>query len=53
MLRIDYDDIEADSEEEAKRIAIDLAYQDVDFNNCCCEDTAGVFVYTNDDIKGD
>lgn len=47
-LSIDYEDIEADTEEEAQRIAIDMAYQDVDFNNCYCEDKAIAFVWEDD-----
>jgi len=33
MLSIDYDDIEAETEEEAKEIARERAEEDVDFNN--------------------
>lgn len=33
MLSIDYDDIEAETEEEAKEIAKERAEEDVDFNN--------------------
>ena len=39
-LNIDYENIEADTEEEAKRIAEDMAYEDVGFNNCNCSDDA-------------
>lgn len=31
---IDYDDIEADTEEEALRIAKERAQEDIDYNNC-------------------
>ena len=48
-LNIDYEDIEADTEEEAKRIAQDMAYEDVDWNNCDCSDDAFVFVYEQDE----
>jgi hypothetical protein len=47
-LQIDYEDIEADTEEEAKRIAIDMAYEDVDFNNCYCNDEAEAFVWESE-----
>lgn len=30
---IDYDDIEAETEEEAKQIAVERAMEDVDYNN--------------------
>lgn len=41
QLSIDYDDIEADTEEEAEQIAKDRALEDIDWNNCeCCEDCA-------------
>lgn len=43
-LNIDYENIEADAEEEAKRIAEDMAYEDVDFNNCNCSDDATAWV---------
>ena len=32
-LTIDYEDIEADSEREARRIAEDMAREDIDYNN--------------------
>ncbi len=32
-LVIDYDDIEADTKEEAEQIAIDRAREDIDYNN--------------------
>lgn len=31
---IDYDDIEADSKEDAERIAKEMAEEDIDYNNC-------------------
>lgn len=36
-LSIDYDDIEADSKEEAEETAKMRASEDVDYNNCDCE----------------
>lgn len=45
-LAIQYDDIEADSEEEAKTIACQRAYEDVDWNNCdCYSDETDAFVW--------
>ena len=34
QLTIDYDDIEADTEEEAIQIAKERALEDIDYNNC-------------------
>ena len=48
-LNIDYEDIEADTEEEAKRIAEDMAYEDVDFNNCNCDDDATAWVWEQEE----
>lgn len=36
-LSIDYDDIEADTEEEAREIAKNKALEDIDYNNCDCD----------------
>lgn len=36
-VNIDYDDIEADTEEEAIQIAKDRALEDVDYNNCSAD----------------
>lgn len=36
-LTIDYDDIEADTKEEASQIAKDRALEDIDWNNCSCD----------------
>lgn len=36
-LSIDYDDIEADTKEEAEEIAKARASEDIDYNNCNCE----------------
>ena len=43
-LSIDYDDIEADTREEAEEIAIEKALEDVDYNNASC-DESDVIVY--------
>lgn len=43
-LTIDYDDIEADTKEEASQIAKDRALEDIDWNNCSC-DVDGQTVY--------
>lgn len=45
QLTIDYDDIEADTEEEAIQIAKDRALEDIDWNNCEC-DTGNLIVYS-------
>jgi len=37
---IDYEDIEADSEEEARQIAEDMAREDIDYNNCNAEENS-------------
>ena len=37
QLSIDYDDIEADTEEEAIQIAKDKALEDIVWNNCECD----------------
>ena len=37
QLSIDYYDIEADTREEAERIAKDMALEDIDWNNCECD----------------
>lgn len=44
-LNIDYDDIEAEDEEEAKQIARERAIEDVDFNNAELDEYGGVTVY--------
>lgn len=44
-LSIDYDDIEADSEEEAKEIAKERALEDIDFNNAELDEYGGVTIY--------
>lgn len=47
-LTIDCEDIEADTEEEARQIAEDMAREDIDYNNA---EEAGVIatVFRNDD----
>lgn len=37
QLTIDYNDIEADTEEEAIEIAKGRALEDIDYNNCNCD----------------
>lgn len=56
-LSIDYDDIEADTREEAELIAKERAAEDVDFNNAIC-DEYGLTVYCawsdeEDDLEED
>ena len=43
-LSIDYDNIEADTQEEAEEIAIEKALEDIDYNNASC-DESDVVVY--------
>jgi len=43
-LAIDYDDIEAETQEDAEAIAIEKALEDVDYNNASC-DESDVIVY--------
>lgn len=43
-LAIDYDDIEAETQEEAEEIAKERALEDVDYNNTCC-DESNITVY--------
>ena len=43
-VNIDYDDIEADTEEEAIQIAKDRTLEDIDYNNCNA-DTDNPIVY--------
>lgn len=45
QLTIDYDDIEADTEEEAIQIAKDRALEDIEWNNCDC-DASNPIVYS-------
>lgn len=37
QLTIDYNDIEADTKEEAIQIAKDRALEDIEWNNCSCD----------------
>lgn len=47
---IDYEDIEADSEEEARQIAEDMAREDIDYNNCNAEESSvHAFVWESED----
>lgn len=50
-LYIEYEDIEADSEEEAKEIAINNAREDIDFNNCDCEDDYSAYCWGSYDAE--
>lgn len=43
-LSIQYDDIKADTREEAERVAKDRALEDIDWNNCECD--ANPIVYS-------
>lgn len=54
MLTIDYynGEIEADTKEEAERIAKDKALEDIDYNNCSCDCEPIASVWT-DDEEGD
>ena len=45
-LSIDYDDIEADTREEAEEIAKERAAEDIDFNNAYFYEPYDVMVYT-------
>ena len=44
-LSIDYDDIEAEDEEEAKQIARVRALEDVDFSNAELDEYGGITIY--------
>ncbi len=51
-LSISYDDIEADSKEEAEEIAKDRALEDIEFNNCDCDPTPFVYcAYTDEEME--
>lgn len=50
-LTIDYDDIEAESQEEAEEIAKEKALEDIDYNNCDC-DTDDPIVYASFSNEG-
>lgn len=44
QMSINYDDIDADTKEEAMQIAKNMALQDIDWNNCDC-DIDGMMIY--------
>lgn len=44
-LYIEYEDIEADTEEEAIETAINMAREDIDFNNCDCDDDYSAYCW--------
>lgn len=47
-LTIDYEDIEADTQEEAERIARDKAEEDIDWNNAELDRTIVYCAFEND-----
>ena len=49
MLSIEYDDIEAETEEEAKKIAKERAEEDVDFNNASLDHLTVYCAYTDEE----
>lgn len=49
MLSIEYDDIEAETEQEAKEIAIERAEEDVDFNNASLDHLTVYCAYTDEE----
>lgn len=51
MLSIEYDDIEAETEEEAKFIAKQRAEEDVDFNNATLDRLTVYCAYSDDDYQ--
>ena len=48
-LTIEYDDIEADTAEEAEEIAKERAVEDIDYNNCECDEDYIVYGCYADD----
>ena len=48
-LSIDYDDIEANSREEAEEIAKDRAMEDIDYNNAVADDAIVYCCYPTDE----
>ena len=53
-LTIDYDDIEADTREEAEEIARERAIEDIDFNNASFDEHYGTTIYcayTDEEIE--
>lgn len=49
MLSIEYDDIEAETEQEAKEIARERAEEDVDFNNANLDRLTVYCAYTDEE----
>lgn len=49
MLSIEYDDIEAETEQEAKEIARERAEEDVDFNNASLDHLTVYCAYTDEE----
>lgn len=49
ILSIDYDDIEAETEEEAKEIAKERAEEDVDFNNASLDHLTVYCAYNDEE----
>lgn len=49
MLSIEYDDIEAETEEEAKKIAKERAEEDVDFNNASLDNLTVYCAYNDEE----
>lgn len=53
MLTMDYDDIEADTEEEAKDIAKEKADEDLWFDNATFDGFGSCIAWENDDVSED
>ncbi len=51
QLTIDYDDIEADTEAEAIQIAKDRALEDIDWNNCDCDENPIVYSCYKEELE--
>lgn len=49
MLSIEYDDIEAETEQEAKEIARERAEEDVDFNNASLDNLTVYCAYNDEE----
>ena len=52
-LTIDYDDIEADTEEEARQIAKERAEEDVYYNNADWDGTTVYCAWPNEEVEDD
>lgn len=52
-LTIDYDDIEADTEEEARQIAKERAEEDIDYNNAEWDGTTVYCAWSNEEETED